>query len=129
MKPFKPVLTSTISRWIKAMLQEAGIEANAHSTRFSSTSKLLQQVHLLQRLWTQPAGQSNLHSRDSIANLLPVQSPSVTLFYKVCGLLDFEHTVMYIMQCHYIVRIINSAILRPNVELVVVLYMMYLPHP
>ena len=37
-KSHKPVATSTVSRWIKAMLREAGIEANAHSTRAAATS-------------------------------------------------------------------------------------------
>ena len=37
-KPHKRVATSTISRWIKAMLREAGVDANAHSTRSASTS-------------------------------------------------------------------------------------------
>ena len=37
-KPHKQVATSTISRWIKAMLREAGVDANAHSTRSASTS-------------------------------------------------------------------------------------------
>ena len=37
-KPHKPVATSTISRWIKNMLEQAGIHANAHSTRSAATS-------------------------------------------------------------------------------------------
>ena len=37
-KPHKPVATSTMSRWIKNMLEQAGIHANAHSTRSAATS-------------------------------------------------------------------------------------------
>ena len=37
-KPHKPVATSTISRWIKNMLEQAGIHDNAHSTRSAATS-------------------------------------------------------------------------------------------
>ena len=40
-KPFKPVSTDTISRWLKNVLEKAGIDINkysAHSTRATSTS-------------------------------------------------------------------------------------------
>ena len=40
-KPHKPVVTSTISSWIKNMLEQAGIHANAHSTRSAATSAAL----------------------------------------------------------------------------------------
>lgn len=39
--PHKPVTKSTVSRWVKLVLQEAGIDSSfgAHSTRAASTSK------------------------------------------------------------------------------------------
>ena len=43
--PYKPVHTSTTSRWIKTVMQEAGIDIDsykAHSTRAASTSAALQ---------------------------------------------------------------------------------------
>ncbi|CAG9137876.1 unnamed protein product [Plutella xylostella] len=43
-EPYKPVTVSTISRWIKTVLQESGIDINtfsAHSTRHASTSTAL----------------------------------------------------------------------------------------
>lgn len=44
-KPYKPVTVSSISRWIKSVLQESGIDVaifSAHSTRHASTSAALQ---------------------------------------------------------------------------------------
>ena len=41
-KPYKPVTTSTISRWLKSVLEEAGIDTDyykGHSTRAASCSK------------------------------------------------------------------------------------------
>ena len=37
-KPHKEISTETLSRWIKNVLKEAGIDATAHSTRSLSTS-------------------------------------------------------------------------------------------
>ena len=44
-KPYKPVSTDTIARWIKTVLQRAGVDTNifsAHSVRAASTSKAKQ---------------------------------------------------------------------------------------
>ena len=44
-KPYKPVSTDTIARWIKSVLQRAGVDTNvysAHSIRAASTSKAKQ---------------------------------------------------------------------------------------
>ena len=41
MKPFKPVSKGNISRWVKQVLEQAGIDINkysAHSSRAASTS-------------------------------------------------------------------------------------------
>ena len=45
-KPHKPVAPSTIARWLRAVLDKAGIDtgiSKAHSTRGASTSALIEQ--------------------------------------------------------------------------------------
>ncbi len=52
-KPFKPVTKATISRWVKMVLKQAGIDVGkytAHSSRAASTSHVIQQGFNLQEI-------------------------------------------------------------------------------
>ncbi len=52
-KPFKPVTKATISRWVKMVLKQAGIDVGkytAHSSRAAATSHVIQQGFNLQEI-------------------------------------------------------------------------------
>ena len=69
--PFKPVSTSTISRWVKLTLGEAGIDTSiykSHSTRAASTSaaaKTLDIAYILKAAsWTRASTFRRFYNRD-----------------------------------------------------------------
>lgn len=85
-KPFKPIGASTVARWVKSLLKEAGVDVStfsAHSTRGAASSKAFNKGLLVETIlktgnWSTESIFFRFYKRDSNSESVVDVVPSVT---------------------------------------------------
>ena len=83
-RPYKEVVSSTISGWIKKVLKLAKLDTDiyeAHSTRSASTSNVKLEGFSLSDILKEGHGQENLHGRGFITKILFTQKNIFKIHY------------------------------------------------